>query len=65
MFLIDYTRPDIAYAINKLSRYTYNPSNEHWNTLNRLLKYLKGTITWKLKFVRYLVVLKGYYDATR
>ncbi|XP_074266326.1 uncharacterized protein LOC141588800 [Silene latifolia] len=44
MFLMNYTRPDIAYAVSRLSRYIHNPSAEHWNALRRLLKYLKGTI---------------------
>ncbi|XP_074317943.1 secreted RxLR effector protein 161-like [Silene latifolia] len=44
MFLMNCTRPDIAYAVSRLSRYTHNPNAEHWNALRRLLKYLKGTI---------------------
>ena len=29
MFLMNYTRPDIAYVVSRLSRYTHNPSSEH------------------------------------
>ena len=29
MFLMNYTRPNIAYAVSKLSRYTHNPAKEH------------------------------------
>ena len=29
MFLMNYTHPDIAYAINRLSRYTHNLAYEH------------------------------------
>ena len=29
MFLINYTRPDIAYTVSRLSRCTHNPSKEH------------------------------------
>ena len=29
MYLMNYTRPDIAYAVSKLSRYTSNPSDDH------------------------------------
>ncbi|KAK4409327.1 hypothetical protein Sango_0005700 [Sesamum angolense] len=42
MFLMNYTRPDTAYAVSRLSRYTHNPNNEHWSALHRLLRYLKG-----------------------
>lgn len=31
MYLMNSTRPDIAYAVSRLSRYTHNPSNDHWN----------------------------------
>ena len=44
MFLMNYTRLDIAYVVSRLSRYTKNPSSEHWNALHRLLRYLRGII---------------------
>nr|GEZ92715.1 retrovirus-related Pol polyprotein from transposon TNT 1-94 [Tanacetum cinerariifolium]GEZ92732.1 retrovirus-related Pol polyprotein from transposon TNT 1-94 [Tanacetum cinerariifolium] len=48
MFLMNHTRPDIPYDVSRLSRYTHNPSNEHWDALYRLLQYLKGcAISWK------------------
>ena len=33
MYLMNYTRPDIAYDVNKLSRYTSSPSDDHWIAL--------------------------------
>ena len=33
MYLMICTRPNIAYAVSKLSRYTSNPSNDHWTAL--------------------------------
>ncbi|GMI95547.1 hypothetical protein HRI_003224000 [Hibiscus trionum] len=63
MFLMNYTRPDIAYVVSRLSRYTHNPSNEHWVALRRLLKYLKGTMDWRLEFVGFPATLEGYCDA--
>ena len=41
-FLTNSTRPDIAYAINKLAAYTTNPSLQHVGALKQLLRYLKG-----------------------
>ena len=44
MFLMSCTRQGISYVVGRLSRYTHNPNMEHWNALNHLLKYLKGTM---------------------
>jgi hypothetical protein len=35
IFLTNCTRLDIAYVVGKLSRYTHNPSIEHWNAISR------------------------------
>ncbi|KAL0322287.1 UNVERIFIED_CONTAM: Retrovirus-related Pol polyprotein from transposon TNT 1-94 [Sesamum calycinum] len=57
------TRPDIAYAVNKLSRFTSNPSKDHWKGLIRVLRYLKYTSNYGLHYTRYPAVLEGYSDA--
>ncbi|KAL0286540.1 UNVERIFIED_CONTAM: hypothetical protein Sangu_2472700, partial [Sesamum angustifolium] len=41
IFLMNYTRPDTAYDVGRLSSYTHNPNKEHWDALHRLLRYLK------------------------
>lgn len=63
MYLTNCTRPDIACTVNKLSRYTSNPSKEHWKALVRVLRYLKYTQNHGLHFTRYPPVLEGYCDA--
>ncbi|KAL0370799.1 UNVERIFIED_CONTAM: Retrovirus-related Pol polyprotein from transposon TNT 1-94 [Sesamum angustifolium] len=63
MFVMNYTRPDIAYAVSRLSCYTHNPNKEHWDALRRLLKYLKGTANLCLYFNKYPGVLEGLCDA--
>ncbi len=62
-FLTNYTRPDIAYAVNRLSRYTINPNRDHWTALEKILRYLKGTKSYRLHFSGFSAVLEGYSDA--
>ncbi|KAA0063949.1 ty1-copia retrotransposon protein [Cucumis melo var. makuwa] len=63
MYLMNYTRPDIAYAVSRLSRYTHIPNRYHWDALRHLLSYLKGTIDYYLHFNKFPAVLEGYCDA--
>ncbi|KAL1356069.1 hypothetical protein AAHE18_05G157000 [Arachis hypogaea] len=58
------TRPDISYVVGCLSRYTSNPSKDHWHAVRRILKYLKGTINYTLLYSGKLYVLEGYTDAS-
>ena len=37
------TRPDIAFAVGKISRYMEEPKSLHWKAAKRILRYVKGT----------------------
>ena len=39
----NYTRPDIAFSVNLLARYSSTPTKRHWNGIKHILRYLRGT----------------------
>lgn len=49
-YLADMTRPDIAFAVGELSRFLNNPGEVHMQAAKRVLRYLKGTKHWKVRF---------------
>ncbi|KAI0992483.1 hypothetical protein K3495_g15702, partial [Podosphaera aphanis] len=44
LYLAVHTRPDISYSVSVFSRYLTNPSLNHIKGVDRILRYIKGTI---------------------
>lgn len=44
------TRPDLAYAVGKLSHHTHNPAVRHQTELDHMLRYLVGIVDLALVF---------------
>nr|CAE01581.2 OSJNBa0068L06.7 [Oryza sativa Japonica Group] len=63
MYLASATRPDISFAVSKLSRFTSNPGDDHWRALERVMRYLKVTMELGLHYTGYHAVLEGYSDS--
>ena len=63
MYLLNCTRPDVAYTAGRLRRYTQSPNQDHWTVVCRVLKYLKGIINYSLCFNAFPSVLEGFSDA--
>ena len=40
---LTHTRPDLLFSVGFLSRFMQNPTQEHYNGLKRILRYVKGT----------------------
>ncbi|GJW92322.1 zinc finger, CCHC-type containing protein [Tanacetum coccineum] len=64
MYAMTSTRPDISYVVGRLSRFTSNPSRQHWKAITMVFKYLRGTKDFGLSYVGYPSVLEGYSDAS-
>lgn len=52
MYLMLGSRPDICFTVNYFSRFQDKATDETWNHLKRVLRYLKGTKDIGLKFRR-------------
>jgi hypothetical protein len=58
------TRPDITFVVGILSRFMHQPCEGHWTTTKRVLKYLKGTQSYGIKYSKVSDFhLIGYSDS--
>jgi hypothetical protein len=44
------TRPDISFAVNKVCQFLSQPTDVHWESVKRILRYVKGTLSTGLLF---------------
>ncbi|XP_022041549.1 uncharacterized mitochondrial protein AtMg00810-like [Helianthus annuus] len=45
---LNFTRPDISYAVQQICMHMHAPRTDHWNALKRILRYLQGTTDFRL-----------------
>lgn len=61
---LQFTRLDIAFAVNRLSQFMHHPTEEHWQAAKRILRYLAGTTTHGVYFAAdNKPMLHGFSDA--
>lgn len=64
LYLSIKTRPDISYAVSTVAKFSDNPNQQHWKSVKRIFRYLKGTISYGLKYEgEKSGVLTGFSDA--
>ncbi|CAL9004065.1 unnamed protein product [Prunus brigantina] len=66
MYLAQCTRPDIAFSVNLLARYSSAPTSRHWTGIKHILRYLRGTTDMGLFYSSELTdapSIVGYADA--
>lgn len=68
LYLSTCTRPDISFAVNRLSSYTsYTTSSPLWTAIKSIIRYLRGTASYCLTYT-YIssptYTLTGYTDAS-
>ena len=66
-FLVQMTRPDLAFAFSELSKFIQAPGIRHWQSVQRTLQYLRGTydqgITYSDPGREKRDVLEGWVDS--
>ncbi|KAJ0781817.1 putative RNA-directed DNA polymerase [Helianthus annuus] len=58
------TRPDLSYAVNQVCQFLHAPTVDHFQSVKRILRYVKGTLSFGLTFSRHhKPSLVGFSDA--
>lgn len=57
------TRPDLAYPVALLSRFSQNPTSQHWKAMVHVFRYLIATPSLGLHFCQGPTSLLGYTDS--
>ena len=50
---LTHTRPNIAFAVGYVSRFMEDPREDHWTTVKRLLRYVKGSLDQAIIFPKH------------
>ena len=50
MYVVIGTRPDLAHTATVLSQFSSSPNQIHFQAAKRILRYVKGTVNWKLLY---------------
>ena len=65
-YLVNMTRPDIAWSYSELSKYVQSPGKDHMDAANHVLRYLRGTFDQAIIYQRsqdMASVLWGWVDS--
>ena len=63
MYAMLCTRPDICYAVGRVSRHQSDPGEEHWIAVKHILKYLRRTRDYMLVYSSGSLETIGYTDS--
>ena len=64
LYLANCTRPDIAFAVNLIARFSASSTRRHWNSIKHTFWYLQGSQDLRLLYTRNQDMTSvGYSDA--
>ncbi|XP_059658642.1 uncharacterized mitochondrial protein AtMg00810-like [Cornus florida] len=56
------SRPDIMYSVGLVARFQSNPKMSHLQAAKRILRYVKGTISYCLHYIFSLIMTKAVFS---
>jgi hypothetical protein len=63
MFAAVCSRPDILFEVCKCAQFCENPGKAHWTRVKRIMRFIKGTLDWKITYSRTPDHLLGFCDS--
>lgn len=63
LYLVQGSRPDLAFAVSNVSRYNAVHGTAHWTAVKRIIRYLRGTAEYRIKYLFMNDALNGFVDA--
>jgi hypothetical protein len=63
MYTMLATRPDLSFTVSKLAQYMHNPDSTHLNAATHVLRYLRGTASYRLRLGDNTDNIYGYSDS--
>ena len=64
MYAMSCTSPYATFSIGMLSRFISNPENPHWDAVQKLMRYLKGTLNLSLLYIGYPAAIESFSVAS-
>ena len=65
LYLVQATRPDLAYSVSTVSRFNQNYDDSHWAAVKRIMRYLQTTKNYRLRYNKMAhTKLVAYCDAS-
>eukprot|EP00253_Pinus_taeda_P021274 PITA_21274 len=49
LLYLTHTRPDLSFVVGLVARFMQTPHESHWKAAKRILRYVRGPITWACK----------------
>ena len=52
LYLLNWTKPDITYAVNTVAKCSSNPAQAHWTAIKQIIKYIKGISGFGIRYAK-------------